>query len=81
MCSSDLRDRKALRKLPVQQELEQLLRAQLLQPELARLKPQQISKLLKVDVKEVYTTKQRILNESKKLEQPKVEDLVPSKRE
>ena len=60
------RDRKALRKLPVQQELEQLLRAQLLQPELARLKPQQISKLLKVDVKEVYTTKQRILNESKK---------------
>jgi hypothetical protein len=37
-----------------------LLRAQLQQPELAGMKPAQISKLLRVDVQEVYAAKQKL---------------------
>ena len=40
--------------------------AQLQQPELAGMKPAQISKLLKVDVREVYAAKQRALHQAKK---------------
>ncbi len=40
-----------MRKLPLKHELENLVNAQLQQPDLAGIKPAQISKLLKVDVR------------------------------
>ena len=46
-----------LRKLPFKHELDTLVSAQLQQPELEVMKPAQISKLLKVDVREVYAAK------------------------
>jgi hypothetical protein len=55
-----------LRKLPIKHELDTLVSAQLLQPELAGMKPAQISKLLKVDVREVYAAKQKALHQAKK---------------
>jgi hypothetical protein len=55
-----------LRKLPIKHELDTLVGAQLLQPELAGMKPAQISKLLKVDVREVYAAKQKALHQAKK---------------
>ena len=55
-----------LRKLPIKHELDTLVRAQFLQPELAGMKPAQISKLLKVDVREVYAAKQKALHQAKK---------------
>lgn len=51
--------------------MDTLLRAQLQQPELARLKPAQISKLLRVDVREVYAAKQRLLQQTKKSAVPR----------
>ena len=60
-----------LRKLPIKHELDTLVRAQLLQPELAGMKPAQISKLLKVDVREVYAAKQKALHQAKKSRAPR----------
>jgi DNA-directed RNA polymerase specialized sigma24 family protein len=60
-----------LRKLPIKHELDTLVRAQLLQPELAGMKPAQISKLLKVDVREVYAAKQKALHQAKKSRVPR----------
>jgi hypothetical protein len=60
-----------LRKLPIKHELDTLVGAQLLQPELAGMKPAQISKLLKVDVREVYAAKQKALHQAKKSRVPR----------
>jgi hypothetical protein len=69
--SSRKRDRKLLRKLPLKHELDTLVSAQLQHPELAGMKPVQISKLLKVDVREVYAAKQRALHQAKKSRVPR----------
>ena len=69
--SSRKRDRKLLRKLPLKHELDTLVNAQLLQPELAGIKPAQISKLLKVDVREVYAAKQRLLQQARRRAVPR----------
>ena len=65
------RDRKLLRKLPLKHELDNLVSAQLQHPELAGMRPAQISKLLKVDVREVYAAKQRLLQQARRRAVPR----------